>query len=139
MRQSDLMPTTTNENTVESWQFSLRSLLAFVSIVSILLAIGVHYAGAVVALVVWGLFQAGMLVSADWLIQPAHRRALAFLTAASWAIAGSSFVALALFALNGLDDFAGSWAGALLLYLGGAFCYFLAALRWRQLTRSTQQ
>jgi hypothetical protein len=119
------------------WQFSLRSLLIFITAASILLAIGVHYAGIIVALAVVGLMQVGMLVGADWLIRPAHRRALAFVTAASWAVVGSSFVIFAVYSLNRLDSASGmfGYLFALCLMSVGAFCYFLANLRWRQLSQ----
>jgi hypothetical protein len=119
------------------WQFSLRSLLIVITVASVLLAIGVHYAGVIVALAVVSLMQVGMLVGADWLIRPAHRRALAFVTAASWAVVGSSFVIFAVFSLNHFNSSIGplGYIFAICMLAVGTFCYYLANLRWRRLTR----
>jgi hypothetical protein len=125
-----------SDNGNEPWQFSLRGLLVFVTVVSVLLAIGVYYVGIIIALAVVGLIQVGPLLVADWLIRPQHRRTLAFVTAGSWAIVGSSFVIFAVCAASRLVSSSGSlnWTFASCSIVGAAFCYFLAGLRWRQLS-----
>jgi hypothetical protein len=89
------------------------------------------------------LIQVVMLFVGDWLIRPQNRRALAFVTAASWAIVGSGFVMVGIHEAYRLKSPAEYLAGsrtdrfnsasAIFLLLAGAFCYFLAGLRWRQL------
>jgi hypothetical protein len=120
------------------WQFSLRSLLVVVTFVSVLLAIGVHLGGILVALIAVGILQAGILLSADWLIRPAHRRALAFVTAASWAIVGSSFVIGAIVTSNEIvSNNTGSllsWSFTISLFGAGALSYYVAMRRWQQLS-----
>jgi hypothetical protein len=120
------------------WQFSLRSLLIAVTVASILLAIGVHFGGILVALAAVGVSQAGMLLSADWLIRPAHRRALAFVTAASWALIGSTFVIGAVAAIDRIvKNFANSafsWSVTIVLFVAGALSFYVAKRRWQQLT-----
>jgi hypothetical protein len=119
------------------WQFSLRGLLIFVTIVSILLAISVYYLGVLIILIVIGLLQGATLLSADWITRPSHRRWLAFVTSTSWVIVGSSFVILgimtALRLLNGNADKLSWWVLPISLFTVGAIAFFIARRRWRQL------
>jgi len=121
-----------------AWQFSLRSLLIATTIVSICLAIGVHFAGLMFAVAAVGLTQAAMLLSADWLIRPQNRRALAFVTAGSWIVLGSSLLAIGAGQLYGAlqsEDARTAWMLGGCLIAGGSSCYLLAAKRWRSLTQ----
>jgi hypothetical protein len=120
------------------WQFSLRTLLIVVTIVSILLAIGVHFGGFIVALATVGLMQAAMLFSADWLIRPEHRRVLAFVTAASWALVGSAFVIMGFATAHKVEVRSSgsilSWSFVISLFGAGALAYYIAHHRWQQLS-----
>ena len=118
------------------WQYSLRGLLIFTAIVSVCLAIGVYFAGAMAVIVTFGVIQAATLLAADWLIRPANRRSLAFVTAASWTILGSGLLMIGLreaYKLNtNKTDLA--WYSTIGLIIGVRFCFVLATRRWRQLT-----
>ena len=134
----DLRVETSPKN--EPWQFSLRSLLIVTAVVSVCLAIGVHFAGAMAVVIAFGAIQAGMLLAADWLICPAQRRVLAFVTAGSWSILGSGLIVLGgreAYQLSGTTDEGISRISALCLIIGGAFCYYVASKRWRRLTRQS--
>jgi hypothetical protein len=120
------------------WQFSLRTLLVVTALVSVCLAIGVHFAGFMFALVVIGLIQITTLLSADWLIRPENRRALAFVTAGSWIVLGSGILIIGIrevFLGIGTDGDAGAWIFAWCLIVIGLGCYYIAAKRWRRLGR----
>ena len=119
-------------------QFSVRDLLVATTLVSICLAIGVHFAGFMFVFIVVGVLQVAMLLIGDWLIRPENRRALAFSTAGSWATVGSGLLVLGGRATYGLITAGGkemSWGLAACLFVGAVMCYVLAALRWRQLTK----
>ena len=120
------------------WQFSLRSLLVVTALVSVCLAIGVHFAGFMFALVLIGLIQAATLLSADWLIRRENRRALAFVTSGSWIVLGSGLVILGgreMFSLLGAKGETAAWMFSSGLVATGAYCYYLASKRWRSLTQ----
>jgi hypothetical protein len=119
-------------------QFSVRSLLIVTTIVSICLAIGVHFAGVMFALAFAALVQVGMLLSADWLIRPENRRALAFVTASSWIVLGSALLVVGVrevFVFYGTKSEPARWVFAWLLIGIGILCYYVAAKRWRRLSR----
>jgi hypothetical protein len=121
-----------------AWQFSLRTLLIVTAALSVCLAIGVHFAGVMFALAFAALVQVGMLLSADWLIRPQNRRALAFVTAGSWIVLGSGLLIVGIrevFLRIGTDGDAGAWIFAWCLIGIGIGCYYIAAKRWRRLTR----
>ena len=123
-----------------AWQFSVRSLLIVTAIVSICLAIGVHFAGVMFALAVAAAVQVVMLISADWLIRPQNRRALAFVTAGFWIALGSALLVVgvrAVFVFDGTKSEPARWMFAWLLVGIGIFCYYVAAKRWRRLSRGT--
>ena len=120
------------------WQFSVRDLLIATTIVSICLAVGVHFAGFMFVLIALGVMQAALLLAGDSLIRPQNRRALAFATAGSWATVGSGLLVLLLSAL--LQDeslksrsIAATWVLEACLAIGSAIAYAVAAMRWRQL------
>jgi hypothetical protein len=120
------------------WQFSLRNLLIAVTIISVWLAVGVHYVGFMFVLVPIIAVQAAMLLALDWLIRPQNRRALAFVTAGSWAVIGSGLlVLLGSTLLNEQALLSRSEAGTRVLEaclaVGGLVAYVVAAKRWRQL------
>jgi hypothetical protein len=118
--------------TSPEWQFSLRSLFIVTTVVSVCLAISVHLAGLMAIVAVVGLIQAGMLLAGDWLIRPANRRALAFVTAGSWMVLGSGLVILGCYAI-----YEARGPGSLFGYLlpaAAAGCYYVAFHRWRKLT-----
>ncbi len=119
-------------------QFSVRDLLIVTTIVSICLAVGVHFAGFLFVVVTIGLIQVAILLAADWLIRPENRRVFAFVTAGSWATLGSGLLVLSLRAIyEAIDasDPRGSSTLALCLAIGAGVCYLLAALRWRRLSK----
>src|SRR5687767_1337267 len=111
------------------WQFSLRTLLVVVTVASVFLAVGVHFGGIVVAFIAIGLLQATFLLSADWLIRPSHRRALAFFTAASWALLGSAFVIGAIVTIGDIVNSNTSsivtWSFAMSLCGAGVLSYYV--------------
>jgi hypothetical protein len=119
------------------WQFSLRSLLLATTVVSICLAIGTYFAGIAFAAFVLILLQVVMLFSVDWLIRPANRRMLAFVTAGSWIILGSGMLTIS-FALAydrlSSGDRSIFWAVIMLISLAAPFCYFVAWRRWKRLS-----
>lgn len=116
------------------WQFSLRSLLALTTIVSVCLAVGVHFAGFMFVVVAVGLLQATILLSADWLIRPANRRVLAFVTAGSWIVMGSGLLTIGCNLIYDAVAAKGDSASASVLGAGLIFvavlCYGIAARRW---------
>jgi hypothetical protein len=116
------------------WQFSLRNLFLFVTFVSVLLGIGVYYGGIVVALIAICVTQAALLFSADQLIRPSHRRALAFVTSAAWAILASNLAVVAFIVVFQAVVYSDAlrWILAACLWITGAFCFALSSLRWRQ-------
>jgi hypothetical protein len=100
------------------------------------LAIGVHYGGFAVVAAVAGLILAGAILSADWLIRPQNRRALAFVTASAWSVVGSGIVVLGvetIAATNRIGKSDLGWPIGAALVAAGLFCYALAVWRWRQL------
>jgi hypothetical protein len=123
---------------MERWQFSVRDLLIATTIISICLAVGVHFAGFMFVLIAIGVMQAAILLAGDWLIRPQNRRALAFATAGSWATVGSGLLVLLLSAvLNDQSLRSRSEAATLALEaclaVGCVTAYLVAAIRWRQL------
>jgi hypothetical protein len=77
------------------------------------------------------------MLASDWLIRPAHRRALAFATASAWIILGSGLLiiaiqqAIAILAAPKLDM---TWAAITVLIGFALACYLLGWYRWKQLT-----
>ena len=127
-----------DSSSTRAWQFSLRTLLIVTAALSVCLAIGVHFAGVMFALAFATLVQVGMLLSADWLIRPENRRALAFVTAGSWIVLGSGILIIGIrevFLGIGTDGDAGAWIFAWCLIVIGLGCYYIAAKRWRRLGR----
>lgn len=124
------------------WQFSLRSLFVVTTTVSILLAIGVHYGGFMVVAIAAGVILVGTLLSADWLIRPQHRRALAFVTASAWIVNGSGIAMLGIEAFvrtSALGKQELGWPVGAVLIAAGLFCYAIAAWRWVKLApKSTE-
>jgi hypothetical protein len=123
---------------VPTWQFSLRSLLIATALVSVCLAIGVYITGFMFALAVVALIQVATLLSADWLIRPQNRRALAFVTAGSWIVLGSALLVVGVrevFVFYGTKSEPARWMFAWLLVGIGILCYYVAAKRWRRLSR----
>lgn len=118
------------------WQFSLRSLLVLTTIVSICLAIGIHFAGFMFVLVAVGVTQVAMMLFADWLIRPENRRALAFATAGSWLVFGSGLFVAAIFDfVSAIMARRNGWSVhfAILLALAALICFYVASIRWRKL------
>src|SRR3954463_8190863 len=110
----------------KEWQFSLRSLLIATTAVSVVMVLGMYLVG--IAFVVFGivLIQATILLAGDWLIRPANRRLLAFVTAGSWMVAGSGLLMIDLqFAWDILFGitFNEISAGVVVLSLMAACCY----------------
>jgi hypothetical protein len=132
-------PPVIDSDTPRSWfQFSVRDLLIATTIVSICLAIGVHFVGLMFVVAVIGLLQVGVLLAGDWLIRPENRRALAFVTTGSWATLGSGLLVLSLRAIYAAFDARDPSATSTLaisLGVGAALCYLLAAYRWKKLTK----
>jgi hypothetical protein len=123
---------------MDRWQFSVRDLLIATTIISICLAIGVHFAGFMFVLITIGVMQAAILLAGDWLIRPQNRRALAFATAGSWATVGSGLLVLLVSAifqdesLRSRSELA-TWLLEACLAVGCMIAYVVAAIRWRQL------
>jgi MFS family permease len=118
------------------WQFSLKWLLALMTLASICLAIGVHFAGFMVVIVAVVAVQVMTMLCADWLIRPENRRALAFATSGSWIVIGCGLFVTALHSvvtamLSGHDDW--GWTFAVLMILAGLASFYVASLRWRKL------
>lgn len=113
------------------------------TIVSACLAIGVHFVGFMFVVVALGMVQVSALLAGDWLIRPQNRRALAFVTAGSWATLGSGLLVVAIRAIldaiyegtNSPGKAEAATMLAILLAVGAAFCYLFATVRWRRLTR----
>jgi hypothetical protein len=87
------------------------------------------------ALAVIALIQVTTLLSADWLIRPENRRALAFVTAGSWIVLGSGLLVVgvreALIRI-GTDSSSAVWVFTWCLIGAGIGCYYVAARRWRR-------
>jgi hypothetical protein len=117
------------------WQFSLRSLLIATALISVILAIGVHLTGWMFALAMIALVQIATLLSADWLIRPENRRALAFVTSGSWIVLGSGLLVVsvreALLRIGAASSSA-VWVFTSCLIGAGLGCYYVAARRWRR-------
>jgi hypothetical protein len=121
------------------FQFSIRDLLVTTTIVSICLAVGVHFVGFMAVVGALCVTQVAVLLASDWLIRPENRRALAFVSAGTWAILGSGLFALAFSALYQAAISANSQAPstlAICLAIGAGLSWFMAAYRWRKMTRS---
>jgi len=118
------------------WQYSLKTFFGLTTIVSVCLAIGVHFAGFMLIVVVVGLMQAVILLSADWLIRPANRRALAFVTAGSWIVFGSGVAIIAITQFHGAITNQSRLQTLLAtgLTFTAVICFYTAAHRWRTLT-----
>jgi len=120
------------------WQFSVRDLLIATTVISICLAVGVHFAGFMFVLIAIGVMQAAILLAGDWLIRPQNRRALAFATAGSWATVGSGLLVLlvsTIFNQESLLSRSKIATSALegCLAIGCVIAFVVAAIRWRQL------
>jgi hypothetical protein len=121
------------------WQFSVRDLLIAMTVISICLAVGVHFAGFMFVLIAIGVMQAGILLAGDWLIRPQNRRALAFATAASWATVGSGLLVLLISTIFNHESLLlrskiATSALEVCLAIGCVIAYVAAATRWRQLS-----
>jgi hypothetical protein len=121
------------------WQFSVRDLLIAMTVISICLAIGVHFAGFMFVLIAIGVMQAGILLAGDWLIRPQNRRALAFATSASWATVGSGLLVLLISTIFNHESLLlrskiATAALEVCLAIGCVIAYVAAATRWRQLS-----
>lgn len=96
---------------------------------------GVHFGGIIIAIVFIGSLHAGALLSADWLIRPENRRVLAFVTAASWALVGSTFVIGAIQSVDWISKInslsALSRSVAVALCGAGALSYYIGLRRWQ--------
>lgn len=120
------------------WRYSLRALLVTTTILSIAMALGTIFIGLILVALVVLLLQVIPLLAADWLIRPANRRALAFVTAGSWILVGSGLLILAARMALAADvqgaNRAVSWGGGLISLVFAAASYAFAWRRWRQLT-----
>jgi hypothetical protein len=121
----------------KEWQFSLRSLLIATAAVSVVMVLGMYLAGIAFVVFVIILIQATTLIAGDWLIRPANRRLLAFVTAGSWMVAGSGLLMIdfqvmwdILFGIT----FSEMWAGVVVLSFMAAGCYWFAWRSWKRLT-----
>jgi hypothetical protein len=125
------------------WQFSLRGLLISTTIVSACLALGTYLAGIAFAVFVLVLLQVLLLLSIDWLIRPANRRLLAFVTGGTWMLTGSGLLAIAaklmlsVPAANTVSSDVNPevlWSLGLVLAPAAVFCYWFGWRRWRRLS-----
>jgi hypothetical protein len=84
------------------------------------------------------LIQVATLLAADWLIRPENRRALAAISSGSWMILGSGLVLIGvrqLYLLLRDDGGAAAWIFAACLAAAGLYCFYVAANRWRRLSK----
>lgn len=135
-RQDEKTGAAIDEKAPTGWQYSLRGLLVVITIVSVSLTIAVHYQGLMVTIIAIGMVQATILLASDWLIQGRNRWALALLTSIFWAIPGCGLLLMGIGAAVGTNivaDRGASAAASALVIAAGAFCYFMAIRRWRQL------
>ncbi len=119
------------------WQFSLRSLLIFTTIVSICLAIGTYFAGVAFAAFALVIIQVGTLLSVDWLIRPANRPVLAFVAAGSWTVLGCGLLIISFTLAYGrisAGDRSSAWVVIMFLTLAAPICYLFAWRRWKRLS-----
>jgi hypothetical protein len=119
------------------WQFSLRSLLITTTVISIVLAVGTYLAGVAFVIFAAVVIEAATLLSVDWLIRPANRQLLAFVTAGSWMLFGSGLAILACkfaYEIVAFDKPQEIWAAVFLLAFTALCCYGFGWRRWRQLT-----
>ena len=119
------------------WQFSLRRLLIATTVVSLCLAVGTYLAGVAFIIFAVVLIEVATLLSVDWLIRPANRPLLAFVTAGSWMIFGSGLLIMACktaYELITLDRPEEMWAAVALCAITALLCYGFGWRRWRQLT-----
>ena len=123
-------------STPPEWQFSLRSLFIVTTIVSIGLAVGNYFAGFMFVAGVVAMIQVAILFTADWLIRPANRRALAFVTAGSWIVMGSGVAIIAITQFHGAITNQSRLQALLAagLTFTAVICFYTAAHRWRSLT-----
>jgi hypothetical protein len=125
------------------WQYSLRGLLVSTSIVSACLAVGTYLAGIAFAIFVLVLLQVALLLSVDWLIRPANRRLLAFITSGTWMLTGSGLLIIGATLILGfrtggtLSKSVGPevlWTIGLIFAPAAAFSYWFGWRQWRRLT-----
>ena len=119
------------------WQFSLRSLLIATAAVSVVIFLGMYLAGIAFVVFVIVLIQATALLAGDWLIRPANRRLLAFVTTGSWMVAGSGLLMIGLQVMWDIlfgITFSEMWAGVVVLSFIAAGCYCFAWRSWKRLT-----
>jgi hypothetical protein len=119
------------------WQFSLRGLLITTTVISDGLAIGSYLAGVAFIIFAVVVIEAATLLSVDWLIRPANRQLLAFVTAGSWMLFGSGLAIMAIkfaYELVEFDKPQVMWAAICLLAFTAVCCYGFGWRRWRQLT-----
>jgi hypothetical protein len=119
------------------WQFSLRSLLIVTAAVSVVMVLGMYLVGVAFVVFVIVLIQATILLAGDWLIRPANRRLLAFVTAGSWMVAGSGLLMIDLEVMWDIlfgITFIEMWAGVVVLSFMAAGCYWFAWRSWKRLT-----
>jgi hypothetical protein len=120
-----------------TWQYSLRGLLIVTAVVSIVLAIGIHFAGVMLVVGVMALIQVATLLASDWLIRAQNRRALAAVSSGSWIILGSGLVVISgqqMYGLIGTNGSVEARVFAACLLAAGAYCCYIARKRWRRLT-----
>jgi hypothetical protein len=121
----------------KEWQFSLRSLMIATTAVSVVMAFGMFFVGIAFVVFVVVLIQAATLLAADWLIRPANRRMLAFVTAGSWMVVGSGLLILGFKVASDIlsrVSFHEMWVAVVLLLFMAACCYWFAWRSWKRLT-----
>jgi hypothetical protein len=121
----------------KEWQFSLRSLMIATTAVSVVMALGMFLVGIAFVVFAVVLIQAATLLAADWLIRPANRRMLAFVTAGSWMVAGSGLLLVDFKVASDIlfrVTVSNMWVAVLLLSFMAACCYWFAWRSWKRLT-----
>lgn len=120
----------------KEWQFSLRSLLIATAAASVVMVLGMYLAGIAFVVFVIVLMQAATLLASDWLIRPANRQLLAFITAGSWMVAGSGLLLIDLQVMWDIlfgITFNEMWPGVAVLSFMAACCYWFAWRSWKRL------
>lgn len=134
-------PSPAQQPVPKEWQFSLGGLMVVTTAVSVIMAFGTYLVGFWFVVFVIVLTQVATLVATDWLIRPANRPALAFVTAVTWITAGSGFLILGatmIFAKVASDFIMYTWPVVAIFVCTAIFCFWSAWRKWRLLMNGSR-